>query len=90
MPGVKEVEQCAFLRCKRLAYIECGKLERIEDWAFQLCESLSSIDLPSIKIVLTYGFSGCTNLTNAKFGKELESIRDMAFDNCHSFERPSH
>ena len=79
MPGVKVIEERAFDRCKALNYTECGKLEIIRERAFTRCESLSGVDLPSIKIVERYAFHACYNLTNAKFGMELESIRDMAF-----------
>ena len=68
-------------------YLNSGKLEIIEACAFQLCKSLSSIDLPSIKIVDSNTFSSCKNLTNAKLGKDLESIGEDAFYNCMSLER---
>ena len=87
MPGVKEVESSAFTTCRALSFIECGKLERIGVIAFKFCKSLSSVDLPSIKIVSTNAFSRCTNLVNCKFGKDLESIRGGAFEDCHSLER---
>ena len=87
MPGVKEIEWCAFTSCRVLTDIECGKLEIIGEYAFGFCFSLSSIDLPSIKIVERHAFSCCTALTNVKFGKELESIRGVAFFLCHSLER---
>ncbi len=86
MPGVKVVGTAAFQQCRRLTYVECGKLERIVAYAFQLCTSLSSIDLPSIKIVEMRAF-GCTNLLNVKFGEDLESIGEEALRKCHSLER---
>ena len=87
MPGVKVVAQCAFYFCKALTYIECGKLEDIGDDAFSNCESLNSVDLPSIKIVGGGAFQGCRSLVNAKFGKELGSIKGNAFAYCRSLER---
>ena len=86
MPGVEEVEKNAFYYCTALTYIECSELEIIGEHAFQWCISLRSIDLPSIKIVEKMAFS-CTNLTNVKFGKDLESIRENAFFGCPSLER---
>ena len=90
MLGVKEIGCCAFTSCRALTDIECGKLEIIGEYAFGFCFSLSSIDLPSIKIVERHAFSCCTALTNVKFGKELESIRGVAFFLCHSLERITH
>ena len=87
MPGVKEVKQRAFQLCCALTSIECGKLERIGECAFGMCESLSSIDLPSIKRVEDAAIYSCTKLINAKFGKDLESIRGGAFKYCTSLER---
>ena len=87
MPGVKVVEQRAFRLCMALSYIECGKLEIIGDHAFVSCKSLRSIDLPSAKIVEGKAFLSCSNLTNVKFGKDLESLGERAFDYCISLER---
>ena len=87
MPSVKEVEKEAFIWCRALTCIECGKLERVREFAFYSCESLRGIDLPSIKIVQSSAFGGCKSLTNAKFGKDLKSLRSMAFYNCTSLER---
>ena len=87
MPGVKEVERKAFNRCRRLTYIQCGRLERIGEYAFIFCEFLSSIDLPSINSVGIYAFECCINLTNVKFGKDLESIGTGVFLSCASLER---
>ena len=87
MPGVKEVERGAFNICEALTYVECGKLEIIGEEAFETCDSLSSVNLPSIKIVESLAFNGCRNLTNAKFGKDLESIGNGAFEGCPALER---
>ena len=87
MPGVKEVETNAFYLCRALTHILWGKLERIGEAAFNNCSSLSSIDLPSIKIIERWAFNSCTNLTNAKFGKDLESIRERPFWECTTLER---
>eukprot|EP00984_Skeletonema_dohrnii_P007518 scaffold2735_cov75-Skeletonema_dohrnii-CCMP3373.AAC.3 len=87
MPGVEVVETYAFSSCEALTVVECGKLERIEERAFNCCNSLTSINLPSAKIVKWWAFFECTALTNVKFGKELESIRNGAFDECTSLER---
>ena len=87
MPGVKKVGSSAFNYCRALNYIECGKLEIIGEEAFSCCHALRSIDLPSIKIVEKYAFDNCTKLTNAKFGKGLESLGAGAFFRCPSLER---
>ena len=87
IPGVKEIGHRAFWYCTALNYIECGKLETIKSSAFSACKSLSSIELPSIKIVEGSAFKGCCNLINVKFGKDLESISEMAFYYCWSLER---
>ena len=86
IPGVKEVEMCAFNACKAPNYIECDKLEVIGREAFCGC-SFSSIDLPSIKIVEAVAFFSCKKLINVKFGKDLVSIRTGAFKYCRSLER---
>ena len=86
MPGVKIIEKSAFYGCSALTYIECGKLERIEYAAFSHCESLNSINLPSIKIVGERAFSCDKDLTNVKFGKDLESIGYRTFFGCRSLE----
>jgi len=87
MPGVEVVEKNAFITCKALTYIECGKLEIIRCQAFQYCNSLGSINLPSAKIVEGDAFNYCTALTNVKFGNKLERIERMAFNKCPSLER---
>ena len=87
MPGVKVVEKGAFYLCSALTYIDCGKLEIIGEMAFMECTSLSSLDLPSIKILEYSAFISCRRITIAKFGKNLESIRDRTFVNCTSLER---
>ena len=87
MPGVEEVEGCAFMICKALEDVEFDKLERIGYGAFTLCKSLRSINLPSATIVEDGAFWNCTALTNVEFGKELESIGGTAFSHCTSLER---
>eukprot|EP00985_Skeletonema_marinoi_P005823 scaffold2525_cov161-Skeletonema_marinoi.AAC.3 len=87
LPSAKIVKEYAFAECYALADVECGKLEIIEDEAFYFCESLRSIDLPSAKIVEGCAFYNCTALTNVVFGKELESIEELAFSRCTSLER---
>eukprot|EP00984_Skeletonema_dohrnii_P028543 scaffold18581_cov183-Skeletonema_dohrnii-CCMP3373.AAC.1 len=86
MPGVEVVEYQAFLGCKALAEVECGKLEIIKEEAFRWCRSLSSIDLPSARIVEGWAFSN-TALTDVKFGSKLERIENLAFISCPSLER---
>ena len=86
MPGVKEVGKGAFKGCGALTYIEWNKLEIVGTSAFSWCVSLSSVVLPSIKIVEINAFTHCRNLINARFGKDLESIRG-AFKFCRSLER---
>eukprot|EP00984_Skeletonema_dohrnii_P008948 scaffold3345_cov83-Skeletonema_dohrnii-CCMP3373.AAC.7 len=87
MPGVEVVERAAFWNCVALTDVQCGELKIIGECAFYNCESLRSIDLPSIKIVEGRAFFLCTHLTTVKFGKELESIRDRAFNGCPSLDR---
>eukprot|EP00985_Skeletonema_marinoi_P016679 scaffold8993_cov207-Skeletonema_marinoi.AAC.35 len=87
MPGVEVVERCTFWNCRALTDVECGKLEIIKDNSFFGCTSLSSINLPSAKIVEGNAFNDCVALTDAIFGIKLETIEEMAFDNCPSLER---
>eukprot|EP00984_Skeletonema_dohrnii_P012628 scaffold5150_cov150-Skeletonema_dohrnii-CCMP3373.AAC.2 len=87
MPGVEVVEEEAFLCCRALTYVECGKLEIIKVQAFGRCESLRSINLPSAKIVEEGVFWGCEALTDVKFGSKLERIKEGAFVNCPFLER---
>ena len=89
IPGVKEVEECAFWDCAEpicgsrvLMDVECGKLEIINDSAFNNCRLLTSINLPSARIVGSGAFSH-TALTDVKFGNKLERIEERAFAyNC--------
>ena len=81
MPGVEEVEWGAFNQCEAVEHIECKKLEIIRQWAFSHCKSLESIDLPSAMIVKKRAFGNCTSLMDVKFGKNLESIEELAFSN---------
>ena len=37
MPGVEIVDWQAFIDCKALTYVECGKLEIIKECAFRFC-----------------------------------------------------
>ncbi|KAK1745339.1 hypothetical protein QTG54_004630, partial [Skeletonema marinoi] len=87
MPGVEVIERETFADCYALTDVECDKLDRIRLWAFLHCKSLRSINLPSAKIVEGAAFFECAALTNVKFGKELESIKGMAFCRCKSLER---
>ena len=77
----------AFISCKALTDVECDKLEIIGSWAFESCQSLRSINLPSARVVEGYAFCDGEALTNVVFGKELESIREVAFYCCTSLER---
>ena len=86
IPGVTIIERWAFINCRNLVYVECVKLERIGVQAFNQCKSLSSIDLPSAKIVEESAFYNCPAMTQAIFGKDLESIEGIAFVNCVSLE----
>eukprot|EP00984_Skeletonema_dohrnii_P005631 scaffold1988_cov76-Skeletonema_dohrnii-CCMP3373.AAC.1 len=87
MLGVEVVEGRAFKYCNALTDVECDKLEIIGSSAFSGCKSLTSINLPSAKIVEWYAFAECHALTNVEFGKELESIEELAFFLCTSLER---
>eukprot|EP00985_Skeletonema_marinoi_P014762 scaffold7522_cov202-Skeletonema_marinoi.AAC.17 len=87
MPGVVVVEASAFMNCKALTDVECGKLELIKVRAFSRCTSLRSITLPSAKIVEGKAFSGCEALTDVKFGSKLDRIEAEAFGFCPSLER---
>eukprot|EP00985_Skeletonema_marinoi_P014758 scaffold7522_cov202-Skeletonema_marinoi.AAC.13 len=87
MPGVEVVERCAFIECRALTDVECGKLEIIKFHAFNGCKSLRSIDLPSARIVEEKAFLFCRALTEAKFSSELERIEMGAFVNCYALER---
>ncbi|KAK1733389.1 hypothetical protein QTG54_015948 [Skeletonema marinoi] len=86
MRGVKVVEYEAFNDCEALTIVECDKLEIIGDRTFGGC-ALTSINLPSAKIVEECAFNYCKALTNVVFGKELESIGELAFLRCTSLER---
>eukprot|EP00984_Skeletonema_dohrnii_P002207 scaffold755_cov83-Skeletonema_dohrnii-CCMP3373.AAC.4 len=87
MPGVKVVKRCAFNYCKALTIVECDKLEIIGRRAFNSLRSLRSINLPSARVVEGYAFCDGEALTDVKFGKELESIGEVAFYCCTSLER---
>ena len=87
IPGVKEVDYCAFYYCPALTDVECGKLEIVKEAAFMSCESLRSINMPSARIVELHAFCECKALTNVKFGNELEQFEESAFKECESLER---
>ena len=87
MPGVKIVEEFAFIGCTALEYVECDKLEIIGDSAFFLCDSLRSISLPSARIVQEEAFNACYALKDVNFGKKLERMERRAFCSCKSLER---
>ena len=86
IPGVTIVEECTFSGCGKLVNVECDKLERIGGEAFILCETLGSINLTNAKIVEGGVFSSCHAMTEAIFGKDLESIEGGSFVNCTSLE----
>ncbi|KAK1737792.1 hypothetical protein QTG54_011564 [Skeletonema marinoi] len=87
MPGVEVVERFAFINCKALTDVECGKLEIIRELAFSGCESLRSIDLPSARIVEGKAFNYCEALTDVKFDSKLDRIEEEAFCYCTALER---
>ena len=89
MGGVIEIENDAFYGCTVLSALDIifGKLEIIGDSSFADCKSLRSINLPSIRTVGAYAFAGCTALTDAVFGEDLESIKEGTFDGCTSIRR---
>ena len=87
MPGVEIVETDAFIDCKALTDVECGKLKIIREDAFRYCPSLGSIDLPSARIVERNAFANCPALTDVKFGSKLERIEEMAVCYCTSLAR---
>ena len=87
MPGVKIVEGCAFEDCEALVDVECGKLEIIEGSVFHGCSSLRSINLPSARIVGEHAFSDCSSVTEAHFGRNLETIEQYTFFECFSLKR---
>ena len=87
MPGVKVVEDSAFLGCEALEDVESDKLEIIGLGAFDYCESLRSIKLPSARIVTEKAFTDCKALEEVRFGNMLERIEERAFHRCWSLER---
>eukprot|EP00984_Skeletonema_dohrnii_P007720 scaffold2832_cov132-Skeletonema_dohrnii-CCMP3373.AAC.5 len=87
MPGVKIAEAAAFLECFALTDVECGKLEIIEGSVFHGCKSLMIINLPSARIVEEHAFSNCSSVTEAHFGRNLETIEQYTFFECFSLER---
>ena len=87
IPGVTIVEKYAFYECTNLMYVECDKLERIGLQAFAYCGSLISINLSSVKIVEECAFNECHAMTEAVFGKDLETIGGGAFNGCSLLER---
>ena len=67
-------------------YVECGKLERVGAWAFRYCVGLGSINFPSAKIVERFALGNCPAMTQAIFGKDLESVEGRALYHCTSLE----
>jgi hypothetical protein len=82
MTGVVEIGFCAFSGCYSLGEMEFDKLEIIGDAAFVACKSLRSISMPSVRIVGSGTFMFCDELTDAVFGKDLETIKEFAFHAC--------
>ena len=85
--GVEEIEPLAFCDCEAVTHVECPKLKIVGEEAFLGCGSLNSIDLTSVKIVDVHGFTDCLSMKEAKFGWDLELIREGAFMGCLSLER---
>jgi hypothetical protein len=87
MNGVEEIERDAFLGCHVLSDLEFGKLVIIGGGAFFNCRSLRSISMPSVRKIGASAFYGCTALTEAAFGEDLERIAVFAFNDCPSLRR---
>jgi hypothetical protein len=84
MTGVIEIERWAFGGCNDLSDVEFDKLEIIGSLAFDYCNSLRSINMTSVRSVGWSAFQFCSALTDAVFGKDLESIDEAAFNKCTS------
>ena len=87
MNDVKEIGGMAFFGCDALTDLEFDKLEIIGGDVFDYCESLRSINMPSIRRVGRLAFQHCKALTEAVFGKDLESIEGRAFFGCIALRR---
>lgn len=75
-----EVLKCPS-KSKNTSFVAPGSLERIADEAFMGCEMLATLDLRAVSVIGDRAFSGCTGLNEVKFGKDLSSVGEGAFEN---------
>ncbi len=85
--SVDEIEERAFLLCKRLVKVETHDgIRKVGRYAFCRCKTLPQIDLKSVSEISSEAFQVCTNLADVQFGDELETIGEHAFSFCDSLE----
>lgn len=88
--GLKEIEYCAFFRCRRLKKITFpSTLRIIGAGAFHECSSLKSIFIPaSVDSVDYWSFSGCSALESIVVDNENKYYDSR--DNCNAIINTKH
>ena len=86
--SVKIIDEDAFYNCTNLLDVETHNgITKIKRWAFCDCRSLRGrIKLPGVREVEFGAFQYCYALTDAEFGKDLETIALAIFykrSKCH-------
>lgn len=88
--GLKEIGDHAFFSCKNLKRINLGAVGVVGDGAFTLT-GIREADLSKARVIKSYAFSECEQLVSVKFGGNLSSIGEFAFDGdtllrkCHVY-----
>jgi hypothetical protein len=86
LPGVREVEYCAFWNCNVLSDVEFGnKLDIVGEDAFD-STSLRKIKMPSVRTIESGAFRNCEQLTDVEL-PAVERIGKDAFTRCENLQR---
>ena len=97
-PGVKRIENEAFVRCSSFKRVIMPGVEMVQNGAFSYCESLTEIECDALEGIGSFAFSFCSslrsiNLQSVKFVNAgafvyCKQLKDVVFSgNLESIQR---
>lgn len=83
--SLKEIKDCAFVRCKELQEIHIPQsVKEIGAACFAGCTSLESIQLPdALSVINVQLFDGCESLSHIRIPSNVEEIQSCSFHNTN-------
>lgn len=73
---VKEIKDCAFIRCYNLKSVYGQNIETIGVAAFEDCKNLKTLILPNVKLIKENAFNGCSSLSCVRLGDCVDENND--------------